>query len=280
MPFEVWPCSDLSSFDLARFLNANNLSFSNLDWFSPNERFNEPGCFAILENQHIKALLAATPEYSTAAWLRFFHAERDGEHAQYFKALLSQAVTTLIAMGAQSLFSLVPYDWLERLLTSEGFKPADKIVTLHRNLAALNHAKADSELIIRQMTYPDMAAVEAIDIAAFDPIWQLNRASLEKTYHLSAWHSVALLKGHIVGYQMSTSAFDSAHLARLAVDPHWQRRGVGRMLVEDMFETFTAIGVRSFSVNTQASNLQSLSLYHSLGYEREDRDILVMSLQL
>jgi ribosomal-protein-alanine N-acetyltransferase len=261
-------------------LNANNLSFNNLDWLSPNERFNEPGCFALIENQHIKALLAATPEYSTAAWLRFFYAERDGESTQYFKLLLSQAVTTLLIMGAQSLFSLVPYDWLERLLKTEGFKLADSIVTLHHNSPGLSTAKLDPELIIREMTYRDLAAVEAIDVAAFDPIWQLNHTSLVKTYHLSAWHSVALLEGQIVGYQMSTSAFDSAHLARLAVDPRWQRRGVGRRLIEDMFETFSTIGVRSFSVNTQASNPQSLSLYHSLGFTREDRDILVMSLDL
>jgi len=280
MPFEVWPCSDLPSFDLTRFLNANNLSFNNLDWFSPNERFNEPGCFALIADQQIKALLAATAEHPTAAWLRFFHAERTGEHEQYFKTLLSHAKPVLRSLGAQSLFSLAPYDWLERLLSGEGFKSADNIVTLQCNFSEVIPAKVEQGLIIREMTFRDLAAVEAIDFAAFNPIWQLNRASLAKTYHLSAWHSVALLEGQIVGYQMSTSAFDSAHLARLAVDPRWQRRGVGRRLVEDMFETFSTIGVRSFSVNTQASNPQSLSLYHSLGFTREDRDILVMSLDL
>ena len=280
MPFQIQACSDLRSFDLARFLNANNLSFNNLDWFSPSDRFAEPGCFAVVEDQQIKALLGATPECPAAAWLRFFYAERDGQHEQYFKTLLSQAKIVLKAMGAQSLFSLAPYDWLERLLTSEGFKPADKIVTLERVSSQVTSSTPDQQLIIREMTYRDMDAVEVIDIAAFDPAWQLNRPSLEKTYHLSAWHSVALLEGEIVGYQMSTSAFDSAHLARLAVEPRWQRRGVGRRLVENMLETFSAMGVWSFSVNTQESNLQSLSLYHSLGFKREDHDILVTSLSL
>ena len=280
MQFEIWPCADLPPLDLTRFLNANNLSFNNLDWFSANERFNEPGCFALIEEHQIKALIAATPECPQVAWLRFFHAERAGEHEQYFNALLSHAKPVLRSLGALILFSLAPYAWLDRLLSGEGFIPADNIVTLQCNFAEVSPTKVDPGLIIREMTFRDLAAVEAIDIAAFNPIWQLNRASLTKTYHLSAWHSVAILEGKIVGYQMSTSAFDSAHLARLAVDPRWQRRGVGRRLVEDMFETFSAIGVRSFSVNTQASNPQSLSLYHSLGFTREDRDILVMSLDL
>ncbi len=280
MWFEIRVCSDLSLHDLERFLNANNLSFNNLDWFSPSERFDEPGCFVIIEDQQIRALLAATPENPEAAWLRFFHAERDGQHEQYFKALLAQALNVLSAIGAKRLFSLAPYDWLERLLQGVGFQPADRIVTLQRNFSEENLHRANQGIIIREMTYRDLAAVEAIDFAAFDPAWQLSHASLTKTYHRSACHSIAIIEGDIVGYQMSTSAFDSAHLARLAVDPRWQQRGVGHRLVEDMFETFSAIGVWSFSVNTQASNHQSLSLYQSLGYEREDSDILVMSLTL
>jgi len=280
MPFEIQACSDLPLSDLTRFLNANNLSFNNLDWFPPNERFQEAACFALIEEQRIKALLAATPESSVVAWLRFFHAERNGKHLQYFKALLPQAKTVLQDLGVQSIFSLAPYDWLERLLEGEGFLPADQIVTLQCNLVGPISSSTNPDFIIREMTERDLVAVEAIDLAAFDPVWQLRRASLEKTYHLSAWNSIAILDGHITGYQMSTNAFDTAHLARLAVDPRWQGRGIGHSLVKDMLETFSAIGVNTFSVNTQASNSQSLSLYHSLGFEREDRDILVMSLDL
>ncbi len=261
-------------------MNGNNLAFNNLDWFSPNERFNEPGCFAAVENLHIKALMAATPESPVTAWLRFFYSERDGEHARYFKALLSQVKTVLQDMGAQSIFTLAPYDWLLDLLNEAGFKPADKIVSLQRNLTENTKSSTDIGLIIREMTHRDLAAVAAIDTAAFDPVWQLNRASLERTYHRSAWHSIAILEGEVVGYQMSTSAFDTTHLARLAVDPRWQGKGIGHLLVEDMLETFSAVGVTTFSVNTQASNTRSLSLYQSLGFEREDRDILVMSLNL
>ena len=280
MPFKIQACSKLPPSDLTRFLNANNLSFNNLDWFPPTERFKEDGCFALIEEQRIKAMLAVTPESSVVAWLRFFHAKRNGRHLQYFEALLSQAKIILQNIGIQSIFSLVPFDWLERILEGQGFLPADKIVTLQCNFAGPVVSSTNPDFIIREMTERDLKAVESIDLAAFDSVWMLKRRSLEAAYHLRAWNSVALLEGQIVGYQMSTSAFDSAHLARLAVDPRWQRRGVGRTLVEEMFETFTSIGVRSFSVNTHASNLQSLSLYRSLGYEREDRDILVMSLQL
>ena len=280
MPFKIQACSTLLSSDLERFLNANNLSFNNLDWFPPNERFQEAACFALIEEQHIKALLAATPESPLVAWLRFFHAERDGKHVQYFRALLPQEKIILRDLGVQIIFSLAPYPWTERLLQGEGFLPADKIVTLQRNFGASETSFSKPPFIIREMTQRDLAAVEAIDLAAFDPTWQLRRISLEKTYHLSAWNGIAILDGEIVGYQMSTTAFDSAHLARLAVAPPWQGRGVGRGLVEDMLLTFSAIGINSFSVNTQASNSQSLSLYPSPGFEREDREFRVNSLNI
>lgn len=280
MSFEIHACSNFPSANLARFLNGNNLSFNNLDWVTPEQRLNEPGSFALLQDDRIQALLAATPECPAAAWLRFFYADRYGDHALFFNLLLSHAEGYLKDLGVQDLFSLAPYDWLERLLKDEGFVNADKIVTLQRNESEPSQVEPAPGLFIREMTNRDLPVVEAIDIAAFDAAWRLNHESLEKTYHLSAWHSVAMLQGEIVGYQMSTSAFDSAHLARLAVHPRWQRKGVGRRLVKDMFDTFSAIGVRSFSVNTQASNLQSLALYQSLGFEQEDRDILVMSLSL
>ena len=79
---------------------------------------------------------------------------------------------------------------------------------------------------------------------------------------------------------MSTTAFDTAHLARLAVLPKLQGQGIGRNLVLQMLDVFSETGTNSFSVNTQESNAHSLALYTSLGYKRDNRDILVMSLEI
>lgn len=280
MPFEIQACSDLPSPDLTRFMNGNNLSFNNLDWFSPEERFNQPGSFAIVEDHQIKAILAATPENPSTAWLRFYHVDRRSDHAKCFANLIGAAKNTLQKMGARGLFALAPYSWLESLLLAEGFKPADTIVTLQRDFPVQSTPENDDEIVIREMTQRDLVVVEEIDVAAFEPAWQLNPVSLERTYHRTAWHSVALLEREIVGYQMSTSIFDTAHLARLAVHPRYQHRGLGRRLAQDMLETFSAFGVTSFSVNTQSSNASSLALYQSLQYQRENHDILVMSLDI
>ena len=277
---EVRECAGMPRLELTKFLNSNTLAFDNLDWFTPNERFNESGCFAVLEDHEIKAILAATPENPGAAWLRFFHAERDGRHTQYFNMLMSQVLPVLRESGAQSVYSLAPYEWLERLLLGAGFIKADSIVTLQRGPAEEKAEPNEREYIIKEMTLRDLAAVEIIDSEAFPTPWQLTFSSLERTYHLSAFHTVAIRDGEVIGYQMTTNAFDLAHLARLAVAPRWQHEGVGRAMVEDMLETCTAIGIDTFSVNTQSTNTHSLALYHSLGYMPEDRDIIVMSLSL
>jgi len=280
MPLNILPYADVPPSAKATFMGGNTLAFENLDWFSTDHWLTQGGCFAAVEEQRVKAVLSASPECSNAAWLRFFRAERDGYHGKYFHALLAEAKEALANMGVRSLFSLAPHDWLENLLEREGFRSYDTIVTLQRVSPLTEDFEPDPNIVIRAMTHRDLAAVQAIDLAAFEPAWQLNLASLEKIYHLSSWHTIALLGGEIVAYQMSTTAFDTAHLARLAVLPKLQGQGIGRSLVLQMLDVFSETGTNSFSVNTQESNAHSLALYTSLGYKRDNRDILVMSLEI
>jgi len=59
-------------------------------------------------------------------------------------------------------------------------------------------------------------------------------------------------------------------LARLAVDPHYQKSGVGSALVEDLLDRFQREGIVQVSVNTQARNQASLELYKKFGFMRMD----------
>lgn len=276
----VQPCAGLSYLRLEHFIKNSDLSFQNLDWLDPDQRFNEAGCLALLEDGQILAVLAATPECSEVAWLRFFFAIDDGRHTEHFKALMSQAKAVLRASGARSIYSLFPPAWMETGLRAEGFKETERITILRHGPLETNAAFDDPRLVIREITRRDLPLVEKIDSEAFPLPWRLNSASLEKAYLLSARMTIALWDGEAIGYQMSTNIFNSAHLARLAVLPEFQRRGVGRKLVLEMLDAFTKVGVDNFSVNTQSSNTSSLALYHALGYTVEDQTVKVLSLEL
>jgi ribosomal protein S18 acetylase RimI-like enzyme len=58
------------------------------------------------------------------------------------------------------------------------------------------------------------------------------------------------------------------HLARLAVLPAYQGRGVGYALVNDLLRQFVFRGIFRVTVNTQADNHASLRLYENMGFQR------------
>jgi ribosomal-protein-alanine N-acetyltransferase len=89
---------------------------------------------------------------------------------------------------------------------------------------------------------------------------------LRQAIALADYLAVAEIEGRIVGYQLSTPGAAGAHLARLAVLPGWQCRGLGTALVADMITHYTAAGARQLTVNTQDTNLASLALYQRLGF--------------
>jgi ribosomal protein S18 acetylase RimI-like enzyme len=72
----------------------------------------------------------------------------------------------------------------------------------------------------------------------------------------------------VIGYQLSTKNPLGAHLARLGVKPEAQGRGVGSMLVSHLIQALGANQLGRLSVNTQADNTASLSLYKKLGFVR------------
>lgn len=86
-------------------------------------------------------------------------------------------------------------------------------------------------------------------------------------------------KGRIVGtVQGEPRADGSCYVARLAVDPTAQGRGVGRMLAEALEAEFP--DAARFELFTGHLSARSLALYRSLGYRETRRERVSDSLTL
>ncbi len=86
------------------------------------------------------------------------------------------------------------------------------------------------------MEEADMPAVIKIDLAAFGWFWHNTVDSLQRARLQSVSATVAEDDSGVVGYQISTGNAFGAHLARLAVQPEAQGRGVGTALVGDLIQ--------------------------------------------
>ena len=117
------------------------------------------------------------------------------------------------------------------------------------------------------MQYEDLASVTALDQRAFRAIWRYSQKTLKHAFRSAAVARVIEIDNCIVAYQISTESHYGAHLARLAVDPNWQRHGFGRTLVVDAIRRLMRTNDWKMSVNTQLDNTNSLQLYQQLGFK-------------
>ena len=117
------------------------------------------------------------------------------------------------------------------------------------------------------MTSGDLQAAAEADAAAFDPLWRNSLEALSRAFLQASYASVAWDGSHVLGYQLSTASPLGTHLARLAVRPEAQRRGVAAALVGDLIAHIGDSGPSHLTVNTQARNAASLALYSKLNFE-------------
>lgn len=78
--------------------------------------------------------------------------------------------------------------------------------------------------------------------------------------------SDSLDRAPILGFAACSIVVDEAELRNIAVDPSYQRRGIGRALVVDAFGRLVKRGAKRIFLEVRASNLPAQELYFSLGF--------------
>jgi ribosomal protein S18 acetylase RimI-like enzyme len=116
------------------------------------------------------------------------------------------------------------------------------------------------------MKSDDLPMVADLDAAAFGPFWANSLDALQRACAQSIHATVAEDDAGIIGYQISTGNPFGAHLARLAVRPEAQGRGVGSALIDGLIRHLGVRSTFSLSVNTQSNNVASLALYKKWGF--------------
>ncbi len=247
-----------------------------LDWRSLSEWLSHPDlhCWVIRKAGRVQALLGATVQPSgheppravlPVAWLRLLIPSTWRGSDPALDALWEALQDDLRLLGVEQIALLVFDAWVESLVRGWGFRRENAVVTLRRE-GQEAPVPSDNTHSIREARPADLDAIARLDAAAFEPLWHYNREILEAALPHAATFTVLEEEGHIVGYQLSTRHLDVGHLARLAVHPERQGRGLGRLLVEQMLRFFEAQGVRRITVNTQEDNLRSQRLYRRLGF--------------
>lgn len=125
-------------------------------------------------------------------------------------------------------------------------------------------------MIIRTMRLEDVSAIAKLEQICFSDPWSETSIKSELNNPLSYW-LVADDNGTIAGYVGSQSVLDSADMMNIAVAPEYRRRGVGRMLINNLISYLREQKVIALLLEVRVSNMAAISLYQKFGFEQVGR---------
>lgn len=117
---------------------------------------------------------------------------------------------------------------------------------------------------ISSLTPNDLAAAYAIELRSHAFPWS------EKTFASNQgerYYNLRLdVDGKLAAFAVTQVILDEATLFNIAVDPAYQRQGLGKALLEHLIEELEKRDVFTLWLEVCASNLAARALYESLGF--------------
>ncbi|MEN4713872.1 ribosomal protein S18-alanine N-acetyltransferase [Pantoea agglomerans] len=77
--------------------------------------------------------------------------------------------------------------------------------------------------------------------------------------------------GKMAAFAITQVVLDEASLFNIAVDPAFQRRGLGRQLLQHLIDELIKRDVLTLWLEVRASNLPAIALYEQLGFNQVSR---------
>jgi ribosomal protein S18 acetylase RimI-like enzyme len=265
---------------VANLMHISPYIHRHLDWRYPLDWIGSSPFFILESRGQIISALACPPDPPLVAWVRLFVTSGKITPDESWHALWDATRPDLVRKGRFTVAAIVLQEWYHNLLLASGFSNRQSIVMLEREERMPVGASLPAGFSIRVMLQYDLPAVAEVDAAAFDPLWQNSLPALELAYPQAVLATVAEADGQVLGYQLSTRNPLGAHLARLAVRPDLQGRGVGRALVADLIQQAERHGMYRLTVNTQSDNAASLALYKKTGFRETGERYPVYQLEV
>ncbi len=194
--------------------------------------------------------------------------------------------------------------------TEAGFSVVEPLCVLSRDLdrsplpGPRGRSAGDRRWKIRSARAGDRPRILDVDRAAFGAFWRLDAHGLEDALAATPRTRLRLAEGQsasreggsrpatrvgrlhpttaseALGFSITGMSRRQGFLQRLAVDPAYQRNGVGYGLVVDAIRWLRRWRAERVFVNTHPDNTAALELYGTLGFRRQDSGIAVLSTEL
>lgn len=261
----VRPADSADRDSIADLISKARWKHQHLDWADALGLIGQQPFLTAFEAKRLIAVLAFPPDPPGVAWLRLFAVARGHSPGAVWQSTWGQASLAAAQSGIESLAVLDIGGWLQPILQASGFQQTNEVMFMEWTGSRPPEPPQPLEGL-RELEERDLPSLALLDRRAFGPIWRHSQRMLSLATQQASLANVVEREGQPIAYQISTATAFGAHLARLAVDPMWQDRGIGTGLVIDVLNQFVRQGFTRITLNTQADNLRSLRLYNRLGF--------------
>jgi ribosomal protein S18 acetylase RimI-like enzyme len=266
--------------DISNLIFSESHVHKHLDWKAPLEWLGHQPFVVLQEGSHLAAALACPPDPAEVAWLRLFVFNSQLNGAMAWRMLWPAVQEMLEAQGCSTAAAIAVQRWLDPILVDNGFELVNHIVLMELDTQSAASRQTASQYPIRPMVLADLPHVVELDAAAFEPLWRNSLDALTHAFGQATYASVAEADTGPVGYQLSTGGAFGTHLARLAVSPVAQHRGLGAALIHDLIAHISPGREPRLTLNTQSNNAASHALYARIGFRRTGERFPVFALSV
>jgi [ribosomal protein S18]-alanine N-acetyltransferase len=130
---------------------------------------------------------------------------------------------------------------------------------------AVRKEETPVEVVIAPMRTKDLRGVLRIEEAVFPHPWSHRLFVEELAQRTSRAYRAAWVGRTIVGFAGQMFIDDESHVNNIAVDPDWQGRGLGAVILADLVHTAVARGARHLTLEVRVGNDRAAALYQRFG---------------
>jgi ribosomal-protein-alanine N-acetyltransferase len=120
--------------------------------------------------------------------------------------------------------------------------------------------------VITDLFAEDLDAMLAIEQRAYEIPW--SRGNLSDSLNQGHVGLAFRLDGQLMGYAFMMQVIDEMHLLNLTIDPLWQGRGWGKLLLEATKNRARALGCTQLLLEVRHGNTRALKLYRESGFKQ------------
>jgi [ribosomal protein S18]-alanine N-acetyltransferase len=130
---------------------------------------------------------------------------------------------------------------------------------------AVRREETPVEVVMAPMRTKDLRGVLRIEEAVFPHPWSHRLFVEELAQRTSRAYRAAWVGRTLVGFAGQMLIDDESHVNNIAVDPDWQGRGLGAVILGDLVRTALARGARHLTLEVRVGNDPAAALYQRFG---------------